>query len=497
MALKQPDIKNLARRMAMLGIEPETLQKQIQPSLGLGDLSAPSFQAKDIQVADNSPWISGNWGRVGPFTPDAQSRALADAKWKQMQDEQGKAKPNQGPTVAPPNTAATKTSRAVGAKPTLGELMAPRPAAATRSVAPAPVPAAGTPLAPSPQAPIEPFVPINEIPAPMQASGPPEAAGLQNASGPANSGEAKTLAEGTESQKQIMEEFQQSLKAGSPDQGIPGLTNPYAIAAVMATGTHESAFAPANAYGTWNDPSEKGVPGKSGGILSWRDARYEALQNFATRFGDNPDHISPRTQALFTLQEDRNLISKLENSKDAAEAQQYMNQAWAFAGYDKPGGEAADRIATAQKLVPVVQTPDTGMLSSVAPGIPPQQMGDMLSSAGAGNGTFTTADIDPTVSSAVPIPEANPNSIFPPVPDASNMAPIMDPNADKKMALQKLGQLVNSMKRPDLKPPTGTAPAPQMGSYNRDPNALKAIMSMLAGPGGQVIPSLGQLMGGR
>lgn len=492
MALKQPDIKNLARRMAMLNIEPEQLQKQIQPSLGLGDLSAPSFQAKDIQVADNSPWISGNWGRVGPFTPDAQSRAAADTKWKQMQDEQAKAKPNQGPTVAPPNTAATKTSRAVGATPTLGDLMAPRPMGAAQRMTP-PAPVQPAPVAPvASPAVAEPFTPIAEIPAPLQVAGPPEAAGLQNAAGPANPGEARTLAEGTESQKQIMEEFEQSLRAGSPDQGIPGLSNPYAVAAMMATATHESAFAPANVYGTWNDPSEKGVAGKSGGAMSWRDQRYTNMTNFGAKMGDSPDHVSPRNQALFALTEDKNLIAQLENSKDAAEAQQHMNNAWKFAGYDKPGGEAADRIATAQKLVPIVQTPDTGMLSSVAPQVPRQQQGDMLSS---GDGRFTVADIDPTASGAVPIPEANPASIFPPVPDASNMAPI-DPNADKKAALAKLGQVINAMKKPNLEPPKGTAPAPSQGSFNRDPNALKAIMAMLSGPGGPVVPSLGQLMGG-
>lgn len=493
MALKQPDIKNLARRMAMLNIEPETLQKQIQPSLGLGDLSAPSFQAKDVQVADNSPWISGSWGRIGPFTGTPQANQAADSTWEKIKSD-NKAKAQEGAPVAP--TAAKpaptgRTGKPMSAPPSLGDLMAPRP------VGPAPAPVAPAPMAaPAPQA-AEPFVPISEVPAPLQASGPPEAAGLQNAAGPANQGEAKTLAEGTESQKQIMEEFQQTLRAGSPDQGIPGLSNPYAVAAMMATATHESAFAPANVYGTWNDPSEKGVAGKSGGAMSWRDARYSNMQAFGAKMGDNPDHVSPRNQALFALTEDKDLIQKLENSKDAAEAQQHMNNAWRFAGYDKAGGEAADRIATAQKLAPIVQTPDSGYLSSVAQTPPPQQVpnGGLLSQPMNGDGRFTVADIDPTVSSAVPLPEANPNSVFPPAPDASNMTP-MDPNADKKMALQKIGQLINSMKKPQLAPPTGTAPAPSQGSYNRDPNALKAIMSMLAGPGGPSTPTLGQLMGG-
>lgn len=485
MALKQPDIKNLARRMAMLNIEPETLQKQIQPSLGLGDLSAPSFQAKDVQVADNSPWISGSWGRIGPFTGTPSANQAADSTWEKIKSD-NKAKAQEGAPVAP--TAAKpaptgRTGKPMSAPPSLGDLMAPRP------VGPAPAPVAPAPMAtPAPQA-AEPFVPIAEVPAPLQAAAP----GVPDAIGPTNEGEKSALAEGTMSQKQLTDEFMQSIRAGSPEHNIPGLTNPYGLAAVMSTGTHESAFAPANVFGKWNDPSESGQAGVSGGALSWREERYRKMQSYVESMGGD----TARNQALFFLQEDPNLVAQLQNAKDPAEAQQMMNQAWRFAGYNEAGGEAGDRIATAQKLAPAMQQPDTGMLSSVAQTPPPQQVpnGGLLSQPMNGDGRFTVADIDPTVSSAVPLPEANPNSIFPPAPDASNMAP-MDPNADKKMALQKIGQLINSMKKPQLAPPTGTAPAPSQGSYNRDPNALKAIMAMLAGPSGPSTPSLGQLMGG-
>lgn len=476
MALKQPQIKELARRMAMQGIEPEHLKSQlVAPSLGLGDLSQPTAQAQGTQVAGaGDPWLSGAWGSIGPFTPTETSRKQAE----QVKQNAQNAKPQQGPTVAPPVTAATKTSAASpNPAPSLGQLMQPQPTApAPMSQTAAPPPNPAMPVAP----PVTPFVPLDEIP--PQAPVPPLAAGVQNASGPANPGEARVLAEGSESQKAIMDEFEQSLRAGSPDQGIAGLTNPNAIAAIMATATHESAFAPANVYGTWNDPSESGVAGKSGGTMSWRDARYTNMQNFAAKMGDNPNHVTPRNQALFMIQEDPNLTKKLEAAKDPTEAQNLMNRAWAFAGYDKPGNEEArDRIATANRLagIPAVQQPGAGMLSSAA----------------QGDGRFTTDDITSSVPTAnVPVPES------PPAFDASAPFPAAPPSrADQfKNGLGQLGKVMQAMKPPQLEPPGGTAPAPSQGSFNRDPNALKAIMAMLTNMGQSGgPPSLGQLMGGR
>lgn len=127
--------------------------------------------------------------------------------------------------------------------------------------------------------------------------------------------------------------FIQTVRAG-------GLTNPYGLAAVASTGKAESGWSAANANRTWSDPSESGQPGTAGGIMSWRGPRYQALA--AT--GD----LSPEGQARFFLQEDPSLIQKLNNAKSVEEAQQLMNNAWAFAGHDRPGGEAARRMAMAQ-----------------------------------------------------------------------------------------------------------------------------------------------------
>lgn len=119
-----------------------------------------------------------------------------------------------------------------------------------------------------------------------------------------------------------------------------GLTNPYGLAAVASTGRAESGWSAKNANRTWSDPSESGQPGTAGGILSWRGPRYQALA--AT--GD----LSPEGQAKFFLQENPRLIQALNNAQSVEEAQQLMNNAWQFAGYNRPGGESARRLAMAK-----------------------------------------------------------------------------------------------------------------------------------------------------
>ena len=135
------------------------------------------------------------------------------------------------------------------------------------------------------------------------------------------------------------------------------LTNPYGLAALAATGKAESGFDPGNVNRTWSDPSESGQAGTAGGILSWRGPRYQALA--AT--GD----LSPAGQAKFFLQEDPALVAALNNAKSTEEAIGLMNNAWKFAGYNRPGGEAARRLAAAQGFLPSFQ--GGGEVASVDP----------------------------------------------------------------------------------------------------------------------------------
>lgn len=138
---------------------------------------------------------------------------------------------------------------------------------------------------------------------------------------------------------QIYSDFIDTVKSG--------VTNPFGLAAVAATGKAESGFSPGNVNRTWSDPSESGQPGTAGGIMSWRGPRLAALQ----ASGD----MSPAGQAKFFLQEDPALITALNNAKSLEEAQRLMNNAWAFRGYDQPGGESARRLSLASGFLPSFQ----------------------------------------------------------------------------------------------------------------------------------------------
>ncbi|CAN7625593.1 phage tail tip lysozyme [Aminobacter sp. LjRoot7] len=142
---------------------------------------------------------------------------------------------------------------------------------------------------------------------------------------------------------QIYSEFMDSVKKG-------GVDNPYALAAIAATGKAESGFSPGNVFRTWSDPSESGQAGTAGGIMSWRADRLAKMQDFAAANGGDRARPSPALQAQFLLQEDPNLIQSLQSAKSAEEAQRLMNNAWKFAGYDRPGGETARRIGLANSF---------------------------------------------------------------------------------------------------------------------------------------------------
>lgn len=134
--------------------------------------------------------------------------------------------------------------------------------------------------------------------------------------------------------------FMDTVKAG-------GVDNPYALAAIAATGNAESRFSPGNVNRTWSDPSESGQAGRAGGIMSWRGGRYDAMAST----GD----MSPAGQAKYFLNEDPQLIAKLNSAKSVEEAQSLMNNAWKFAGYNRPGGEAARRLQMAKSYLPSFQ----------------------------------------------------------------------------------------------------------------------------------------------
>jgi hypothetical protein len=124
------------------------------------------------------------------------------------------------------------------------------------------------------------------------------------------------------------------------------INNPYGLAAVAATGQAESGFSPKNAGRTWNDGANN-----AGGIMSWNGPRLANLQKFAG--GTNG---TPEQQAQFFLQENPDLVAKLNNAKSVEEAQRLMNNAWAFKGYNQPGNpNAAHRLSLANSFLPRFQ----------------------------------------------------------------------------------------------------------------------------------------------
>ncbi|WP_167376992.1 phage tail tip lysozyme [Rhizobium aegyptiacum] len=152
--------------------------------------------------------------------------------------------------------------------------------------------------------------------------------------------------------------FMDTVKNGykTKNGSIIQVTNPYGLAAIASTGQSESSFSAERANSSWSDPSKSGKPGTSGGIMSWRNTRLQALYNFAAQRGEKPGAISPQTQAEFFLQEDPRLIARLNAAKSVDEAQRLMNRAWAFKGYDEPGNqEVAERLATARSFMPQYQ----------------------------------------------------------------------------------------------------------------------------------------------
>lgn len=130
-----------------------------------------------------------------------------------------------------------------------------------------------------------------------------------------------------------------------------GLQNPFGLAALAATGKRESGWSPSKANASWSDPSQRGQPGTSGGILSWRNERLRGLHSFAQQRGEQVGAITPETQALYAFNEDPTLVHRLNAAKTPEEANRVMAQAWKYAGYDGSGPEYQARLnATRQYM---------------------------------------------------------------------------------------------------------------------------------------------------
>ncbi|WP_189635622.1 hypothetical protein [Rhizobium grahamii] len=256
------------------------------------------------------------------------------------------------------------------------------------------------------------------------------------------------------SSNQVYNDFINTVKSGYDK--VPGVTNPYGLAAVAATGKAESGFSPGNVNRTWSDPSQSGQPGTAGGIMSWRGPRYAALA--AT--GD----LSPTGQGKFFLQENPQLITALNNAKSVEEAQQLMNNAWAFAGHNQPGGETARRLSYAQGFLPTFGTQVASASPEMAPAVgpaPAPYRDPLVTTAYRPEAAATPAE--QAISQQSPLPQQDPVQVASIDPKAGGM-----PAAPVPPQAQALPPLPSSAVAsapavasvPPISAPASAAPAP-------------------------------------
>lgn len=262
--------------------------------------------------------------------------------------------------------------------------------------------------------------------------------------------------------------FIETVKAG-------GLTNPYGLAAVAATGRAESGWSPENAARSWSDPSESGQAGTSGGVMSWRAERLANLRSFASSKGEQGNG-SPQTQAEFFMQEDPQLVAKLNAAKSPEEAQSLMNNAWKFAGYNRPGGEAGRRMGFAAAYAPQFQGQGETQVASLDQSIGMPGPAEAIQQQAPGSGY-----VDPMVSA----PNAQPMSAPPMQPqfDMNRFGPMPGEGA-MPQAPQRGARL------PQMPMPAG----PAMGGPQQAGGGLQASPSAAmpaAPPAASVAPQRG------
>ncbi|MCV3734986.1 hypothetical protein OCK02_02125 [Rhizobium sp. TRM96647] len=213
-----------------------------------------------------------------------------------------------------------------------------------------------------------------------------------------------------------------------------GLTNPNGLAAVAATGRAESGWSPANAGRTWSDPSESGQAGTSGGVMSWRAERLAKLQRYAASKGEQGNG-SPQTQAEFFMQEDPQLIARLNSARSPEEAQQMMNNAWRFAGFDRPGGEAGRRMGFANAYAPQFQGQGTEVASlDPSAGMPPAAAAIEQQAPGSGYvDTMVSAPNYAPQQAAANLPPL-PSREVPPAPQLAPVQPVQQAPQPQQIA---------------------------------------------------------------
>lgn len=273
----------------------------------------------------------------------------------------------------------------------------------------------------------------------------------------------------------IFDEFMNTVNSG--------VTSPFGRAAVAATGLRESGFSTGNSFRTWNDRSQSGKNAPSGGIMSWRAERLDALHQFAGT--KDMKQIAPGTQGAFFLQENPDLIAKLNAAGSNSEAMALMNDHWQFAGFDDPNSdEFKQRFAAVERVGPLfaasANSPAPGPLQSRSLSgvdIPQQTQPEGISQIAGefgsdGTGAAMTGDGATTT---------KPQTL-----------------AEKLAAIGK-GLKVPENKGSGQEMPRIAGGSPNFGGgFGRNPQSIEQLFAMLGGnaPAQSQVPSLSQLMKG-
>ena len=283
----------------------------------------------------------------------------------------------------------------------------------------------------------------------------------------ATSSPATTTAVAPGTANDIQNQFLDTVKGGYDVGGQKlAVTNPYGLAAIAATGKAESGWSPQNAGSTWNDGKNN-----AGGIMSWNGPRLANLQKFAG--GTNG---TPQQQGQFFLQENPQLISALNNAKSVTEAQNIMNNAWAFKGYNEPGNaNAAHRLALANGYLP--QFAQAG--ASTAPVSAPTPI------AAPAAGPTQVASLDP--SAGMPVGNApNPvgTAVPPPSPTAqpSNMATVSPDQMQAMLGPQPTPGYRDPMVTTAYREPVPATPAAQAINQQIAPAGADPMQTASLGP---------------
>lgn len=237
--------------------------------------------------------------------------------------------------------------------------------------------------------------------------------------------EADSGQPGTDGSTEAPDMSSNEIYNGFMDTVKTEVQNPYALAVIASTGQRESAFSPGNTNRVWNDGKNN-----AGGIMSWNGPRLAALQK-----ANGGKNGTPEQQAQFFLKESPELIQKLNGAKSLEQAQQIMNQAWGFKGYNQPNHpETIARLKASRGFLgkflnatePAADTEVAAAPQSVTPVKPetakpaipddrPTQKGDVLNVPPQAEVAKPTAFLGaPKTSGAIPDPQLASQSGFVP-----------------------------------------------------------------------------------